>query len=775
MAPGCHFGVPPIWIGLSAEPNATILAHLLALVQTLPNWVAAGDWNVDLDKFASTNIATEAKGQLLGSKEAAISTGNTLDFVLASRSVAGLLRLRVEKIVPFAPHFCLKLEVDVGQGLLNLPALKGFSSIQSLLNSEKGGPAPARFPATSFEETGDSPLPVRTTPDSDQGGTETQQPPRKLVLNIGGVSLAPTAATCGFAAFSCSVELELLGKAYGRGAHNPVEYKPVLRDDRQATRWHARPNAILAQIMRIAKLLEAQQPPPTELLELARQYLAEEEALETSTPAWAEVLGISCDLLPAALPILSQRQVTSLVDGLQQEINLSKLRVSRRSRDSYSRWLQGSSEGGLKPLFRCIRKYEASVERPFPSFSAASKLLLRLQQWSQLWKSSGSKPDPCFEDLRHRAIEQARALPAITGERVAQYMSRAPLKAPGPDGWTPHLMRALTAAQCQRLALIMREAELSGNFPEQWHVSLVVLLPKSPEIERPIALMHVLLKSWMKLRWSLLEQWQQGFASRGWWDSCGPGHSCLDVAVRRLIQYEASHTVQEHRITLYLDLSCFYETIIHSRLVEHAQGVDFPPLLLWGAIGAYRGPRLLTADGLVAPPAYASRGVLAGCPIAVALSKVALWPACHAVLNQPAVSTADTWVDDLSVDFCGPNPQQVAAKGLRVARSLFGALAEEGLEVSLKKTTWIACGRSRLKEAVPRGGHTGFLCGQRPRCCQRRWACQEDAGAVYTPAQGFHSRNPSPNSAREQCRSPRQGLQDGKPVGRHLGTPRARH
>ncbi|CAE7422902.1 unnamed protein product, partial [Symbiodinium microadriaticum] len=225
-------------------------------------------------------------------------------------------------------------------------------------------------------------------------------------------------------------------------------------------------------------------------------------------------------------------------------------------------------------------------------------------------------------DLRHRAIEQARALPAITGERVAQYMSRAPLKAPGPDGWTPHLMRALTAAQCQRLALIMREAELSGNFPEQWHVSLVVLLPKSPEIERPIALMHVLLKSWM--------------------------------------------------------------------LVEHAQGVDFPPLLLWGAIGAYRGPRLLTADGLVAPPAYASRGVLAGCPIAVALSKVALWPACHAVLNQPAVSTADTWVDDLSVDFCGPNPQQVAAKGLRVARSLFGALAEEGLEVSLKKTTWIA-------------------------------------------------------------------------------------
>ena len=390
--------------------------------------------------------------------------------------------------------------------------------------------------------------------------------------------------------------------------------------------------------------------------------------------------------LPATRPALSQQQVTGIVAGIQQEINLCRLKVSQRSKESYSVWLSGSSVGGLKPLYKCIRKYEASVERPFPSFSAASKLMLRLQQWSQLWKSSGTKPAPGFEDLKRRACEQAQTLPAISGDRVEQYMRRAPLKAPGPDGWTPHLMRALSANQSHRLASIMREAELSGSFPEQWSVSLVILLPKSPEIERPIALMHVLLKTWMKLRWSLLEQWQE----RGWWDSCGPGHSCLDVAVRRLIQYEASHTVQEHRITLYLDLSCFYETIIHSRLVTHAQGVDFPPLLLWGALCAYRGPRLLTADGLVAPPAYASRGVLAGCPIAVALSKVALWPACQATLNQPAVNTADTWVDDLSVDFCGSNPQQVAAKELRVARSLFEALAEEGLEVSLKKTTWIA-------------------------------------------------------------------------------------
>ena len=647
---------------------------------------------MDLDKFASTNIATEAKGELLGSKEAAIATGNTLDFVLASRSVAGLIQLRVDKVVPFAPHFCLVLEIDVAHGLLNLPALKGFSSLQHLLKpGQRDSPSMPAL-ASKTEETGDSPLqePLSAVGGDSTPRTSPQRTARQPDLNIGGVLLEPNTATRNFAAFSRSAEIELLGKAQGRGASNPVEHRPVLRDDRQVSRWHERPSALLSQVARLAKRLVAPQPPSAELLDLALQYLSEEKQAEDPTPEWAADLGLAGGTLPASRPALSQELVTSILNGIQQEINLCRLKVSQRSKESYAVWLSNSSVGGLKPLYRCIRKYEASVERPFPSFSAASKLLLRLQQWSQLWKSSGTKPEPGFEDLKRRACEQAQALPGISDDRVQQYVCRAPLKAPGPDGWTPHFMRALSANQCHRLASIMREAELSGSFPEQWSVSLVILLPKSLEIERPIALMHVLLKTWMKLRWSLLEQWQTSFAPQAWWDSCGPGHSCLDVAVRRLIQYETSHIVREHRVTLYLDLSCFYETIIHSRLVAHAQVVGFPPLLLWGALCAYRGPRLLSADGLVAPPAYASRGVLAGCPIAVALSKVALWPACQATLNQPAVSTADTWVDDLSVDFCGSNPHQVAAKGLRVANSLFEALAEEGLEVSLKKTTWIA-------------------------------------------------------------------------------------
>ena len=451
--------------GLHTEPNATILAQLLAFVQCIPNWVAAGDWNVDLDKFASTNIASEAKGQLIGSKEAAIYTGNTLDFVLASRSVAGLLQLRVDKVVPFAPHFCLVLEIDVAHGLLNLPALKGFSCIQHLLKPGQRDSTSMPTPAGKNEETGDSPLqePLPMVGSGYTPHTPPQGPARLLVLDIGGVLLEPNTATRNFAAFSRSVEIALLGKAQGRGASNPVEHRPVLRDDRHASRWHERPAALLSQVARLAKRLVAPQPPPAELLDLALQYLTEEKQVEDPTPEWAADLGLASGALPAIRPALSQELVTSIVNGIQQEISLCRLKVSQRSKESYAAWLSDSSVGGLKPLYKCIRKYEASVERPFPSFSAASKLMLRLQQWSQLWKSSGTKPEPGFEDLKRRACEQARALPVISGDRVKQYMCRAPLKAPGPDGWTPHLMRALSADQCHRLASIMREAELSAR------------------------------------------------------------------------------------------------------------------------------------------------------------------------------------------------------------------------------------------------------------------------------------------------------------------------
>eukprot|EP00439_Symbiodinium_sp_Y106_P087206 s720_g42.t1 len=280
--------------GLQAEPNATIMAALLALLQRLPNWVAAGDWNVDLQQFAATNIPVVARGEVIGSPAAALPSGNTLDYVLASRSVAGLVSLQVDKAVPFGPHYCLRLELDLAHGLLNLPTLKGFS-----------GPHGA-FP----------------------------------------VPLAPT-------------------------------------------------------------------PPPS--APPAEGYEIEEASLD-------------CGHVP----------ITTPVTGC-----------------------------GLEP-----------------------------------WTPAEAVPavNIGFEELKQRARLQARELQPLDATTVERYMRKTPLKASGPDGWTPQMARALTSEQCDHLATLFRRAELSGEFPQQWSATLVILLAKNPEVERPIALMHTMLKCWMKLR-----------------------------------------------------------------------------------------------------------------------------------------------------------------------------------------------------------------------------------------------------------------------------------
>ena len=194
-----------------------------------------------------------------------------------------------------------------------------------------------------------------------------------------------------FAALSSSMELSLFGKVQGRGAAVPVVFQPLLRDDRQATRWHGKPQALLQQIARGIKAHNVQQPVPWELLQLILQF-AQEEKGDGPLPDWAATLGFESFQLPPQQLTITSEQRNQISGSIAQELSLCRLQVNQRSREDYEQWLSNSSAGSLKPLFKCLRKYEASVERPFPTFSAASKLLLRLQQWSSLWCSSGTPP-----------------------------------------------------------------------------------------------------------------------------------------------------------------------------------------------------------------------------------------------------------------------------------------------------------------------------------------------------------------------------------------------
>ena len=217
-----------------------------------------------------------------------------------------------------------------------------------------------------------------------------------------------------------------------------------------------------------------------------------------------------------------------------------------------------------------------------------------------------------------------------------------------------------------------------------------VMLPKAWDIERPIALLHTVCKSLLKLRWALIEDWLPVVREKMPWDAAMPGNATADVAIKRLMRCEVSRVKGKHRVTLYMDLSAFYEHIDHHVLIYQALDLSFPALLLYLALSVYQGPRLVMVDGVASPTFAAKRGVLAGDPIAPLLAKIALYKPLQEVLRSSAVQSADVWVDDISLDVKEANESKAARNAFHLYQQLKQRLLLAGHKPSDSKTFFLA-------------------------------------------------------------------------------------
>ena len=84
----------------------------------------------------------------------------------------------------------------------------------------------------------------------------------------------------------------------------------------------------------------------------------------------------------------------------------------------------------------------------------------------------------------------------------------------------------------------------------------------------------------------------------------GPGNTCLSVSIHCLFQAELAKVNHQCRVTLFLDLSTFYETISHQRLEQTAYELEYPATFLNIAVQIYRR---VTADSGHSPATYSSR------------------------------------------------------------------------------------------------------------------------------------------------------------------------
>ena len=126
-------------------------------------------------------------------------------------------------------------------------------------------------------------------------------------------------------------------------------------------------------------------------------------------------------------------------------------------------------------------------------------------------------------------------LPAIGPAALQEALAKLPSKAPGPDGWSYEMLRALRGEALAELAGHLRRWEVSARFPQHIDITQYAMLAKSLVAERPIGLTHVLHRVYCKLRWDLVRAWEKDYDPQSPWNQAKAGNSSLDTALRRLL------------------------------------------------------------------------------------------------------------------------------------------------------------------------------------------------------------------------------------------------
>ena len=384
--------------------------------------------------------------------------------------------------------------------------------------------------------------------------------------------------------------------------------------------------------------------------------------------------------------------------SLQQEKQAKDV-VLNEETEHYKEWLQQGYTKGLKSLYKVLKRDEAPYLRPFQSVSVEERQVLRLKQWKEIWNCQDHELHlPMLEDICSKGRTRARKLPPLQAGHMQKLARRLPQKASGIDGISNDLLRNLPFEGFEALAQMLMTYEQEGVIPQQWQANLVVLIPKSEQIERPIALVSTVYRLWCKMRADELRQWQAGLDVQMPWERARPGCQVLHIALKRLLQAEVMTANKRFVVSVLCDLSNFYDRISLSKLTERWQQVRYPEVHAMFATQLYTSARYLEDENITQGPLYATNGILAGDPQAPQVAKVFLHRSMQIFQQRFPEAKADLWIDDISFDIVADDPKTAANKAYRAYHFLKETLQEDDLPLSIGKTGFLVNHRETKAE-----------------------------------------------------------------------------
>ena len=653
--------------GFQGSHNAPILATLIAFLRSVQGiYFVAGDFNEDFEVIAATSLEQEAKGRWISSGESTCAGGGNIDFGLLAPVLAAGAHVSLDWVTPFAPHAALHWTLQLQHFDMRLPQLVPFK--------------PAQVQAQPFR------LHLDFSPQGEQNALLRSEGSVHLL----GLEMVQPSLSALFASLSHDVEVSIFGFSQGRGAQVQCCRKPLLMPTSPAAGWGGKFvsfwNRVVTWLEACSRRFHVSSFGRSVAHALAGMWHSQSSDFEIFASQLNDLISEEAvGLLPTLLEVAKK----------QQKLHANMWQQEKSA--SYNKWLSKSTIKGMRPLFKSVKAEEMITVRPFLDAPVQERIYLRWRQWYDLWSHpEGVDPD-LLSSLKSLALEQARHLKPIDLKSAVSFFRKIPSKAPGLDGWTCEVLLNLSVEAVQAILDFFHYCERQAAWPDQMVFALIALLPKSEKRERPIALLHILYRSWAKLRWPLVAAWQVEYSRRAPWDKAVPGSQVLDVALARLMLGEQVRRSKRHLITLFLDCETFYDRCLFNDVISSGISLAYPPLILHQAMLTYMGPRLVQSEGSLCPPIWPGRGVLAGCPAAPSVTKLVIHPVAAKLAAKKSASNLDIWIDDLTLDSVNESPLQVASDSLKLFKGLKLDLESKGAQISISKTCFVASSTEAAK------------------------------------------------------------------------------
>ncbi|CAE7569710.1 unnamed protein product [Symbiodinium natans] len=631
-------------VGFQAPNNIQVLARLIAFLKgcKVP-YMVLGDWNEAQDTMRGTTLATEVGGAFVGVGEPTAQGSDEIDYGLVAKCLVPILQVKTDWETPFRPHAAMHWRVAQPCSSPDVPQMKKAGALVT--------------ETVEYE-------PVQNTQS----------------INILDEPKMEDELSETFAHLSAGVERSITGRIDGMGVKSEIVRKKLVVNNPENVVWTGKRAAFWNRVQQWVKQgrHHGDAHPVARLVQRRLGEYYEGDA-QNQEDMLASILGRGTDA----------RLVLKRID--EQQCYARKADMEETAHQ-YKQWLSKAMEKGMRPLYNALRKEEQVVQRPYMEYDMLERPHIRRDHWAAVWTTGQplAKSASLMTELEDAAKKQAASVEPLNPVEVKARIKKLALKSPGPDGWRIDHLQAMDDKAVEAVVSFYHECEAKAAWPQQMTVSLIAMLPKNLTRERPIALLHILYRTWVRLRWDLVSTWQAGYATAATYDKAVPGSCCLDVAVGRLLRNEVAKTNGVHVVSLFVDLESFFDTIQFQQLIMAATALQYPPLILKMALEVYMGARYLVADGVLSAGIRATNGVQAGCPAAPSLAKVALHPVIDKIQRRRDVANVDCWLDDVSIDIQHKSFKHVADSAIRVYRSLKDGMDANGFTISSKKTGFVA-------------------------------------------------------------------------------------